>query len=185
MMTELQKKKQTHYFNLVDIDNNGFIEKDDWKKIGDNLAAMRNIEEGSDLYNGLQEGLGTIWTNLQEHADANSDGKVSLEEWLSFEDEKVINCDEDWYDSYVNNIVRGLFTVLDEDGNGVISQDEYINLMVSFHVSPSDARDAFKKLDSDGSGTIDEAELIQAVRQFHRSDEPGKPGNYLFGPFES
>jgi Ca2+-binding EF-hand superfamily protein len=182
MMTELQTKKQTHYFNLVDIDNNGFIEKEDWEKIGENLAAMRNIEQGSETYKGIQAGLGTIWTNLQEHADVDSDGKVSLEEWLLFEDEKVINCDEEWYDSYVNNIVRGLFAVLDEDQNGVISQVEYINLMVSFHVSPSDARDAFQKLDSDGSGTIDEAELIQAVRDFRRSDKPETPGNWLFGP---
>lgn len=183
MMTDLQTKKQTHYFNLVDIDGNGFIEKEDWEKIGDNLAAMRSIEKGSHTYNALQEGLGTIWSNLSEHADADDDGKISLGEWLSFEDEKVINCDDDWYDSYVNNIVRGLFAVLDEDENGVISQNEYINLMVSFHVSPSDAKEAFEKLDNDGNGTIDEAELIQAVREFHRSDDKGTPGNYLFGPY--
>lgn len=185
MMTELQTQKQTHYFNLVDVDKNGFIEKEDWVKIGDNLAAMRGIEKGTELYDAIQASLDTIWTNLSEHADADADGKVTLDEWLTFEDEKVINCDDDWYDSYVNNIVRGLFTVLDEDQNGVIGKDEYLNLMVSFQVQPSDAIEAFKKLDSDGNGTIDEAELINAVFEFHRSDDPESSGNWLFGPYDS
>lgn len=185
MLTTLQTIKQTHYFQLVDIDNNGYIDKSDWVQIGDNLAVMRNIEKGSEAYLGIQAAMDSIWTNLSSHADANSDGKVTLDEWLAFEDEKVINCDDEWYEEYVNTIVRGLFAVLDADQNGVIGLEEYVNLMVSFHVQPTDAELAFRKLDVNGNGTIDEEELVNAVFEFHRSDEQDTPGNYLFGPYNN
>jgi Ca2+-binding EF-hand superfamily protein len=183
MLTPMQELKQTRYFRLVDIDKNGYIEKSDWVKIGDNLAAIRGIAKGSDIHQAIQTQMDVIWNNLREYADKNNDFRISLEEWLTFEDEKVINCDEEWYDSYVNNIVRGLFAVLDANGDGVIGLDEYIHLMVSFRVQPSDAVEAFHKLDSDHNGEISKDELISAVREFHRGSDPDTPGNWLFGPY--
>ena len=100
MLTTLQTIKQTHYFQLVDIVNNGYIDKSDWVQIGDNLAVVRSIEKGTDAYLGIQAAMDSIWTNLSSHADANSDGKVTLDEWLAFEDEKVINCDDEWYEEF-------------------------------------------------------------------------------------
>jgi juvenile hormone diol kinase len=183
MLTPLQEIKQTRYFRLVDIDKNGYIEKNDWVKIGENLAAIRGIPKDSELSNAIMAQMDNIWNNLREYADKNNDFRVSLDEWLSFEDEKVINCDDEWYDSYVNNTVRGLFAILDANQDGVIGPDEYMHLMVSFRVQPSDAAEAFLRLDTNNDGVISMDELINAVREFHRSSEPDTPGNWLFGPY--
>lgn len=183
MLTALQKRKQTHYFNLVDVDKNGFIEASDWNAIGQNLAAMRGVEVDSPVYEGISTVIGTIWQNLSQYVDTNRDNRASLEEWLQFEDERVINCDEEWYDAYVNTIVRSVVALFDADGDGVISADEYRNIMVSFNIAPRHAIVAFRKLDINGDGHLSKDEMIQHVRDFHRSDNPDTPGNWLFGPY--
>jgi Ca2+-binding EF-hand superfamily protein len=183
MLTPLQELKQTHYFRVIDVDKNGFIEKSDWIKIGDNLAAIRGISKGSKEYITIQSNMDITWNNLREYADRNNDFRVSLDEWLNFEDEKVINCDDEWYDSYVNNTVRSLFDILDENKDGVISVEEYLQLMVSFRVQPSDGVEAFHKLDSNNDGLLSKEELLAAVYDFHRSNLPDANGNWLFGPY--
>ncbi len=183
MLTPLQELKQTHYFRVIDVDKNGFIEKSDWIKIGDNLAAIRGIEKTSKEYQTIQSNMEIVWSNLREYADRNNDYRVSLDEWLSFEDHKVINCDDAWYDSYVNNTVSSLFDILDENKDGVISVIEYLQLMVSFRVQPSDGVEAFNKLDSNNDGLISKEELLAAVYDFHRSNLPDATGNWLFGPY--
>jgi Ca2+-binding EF-hand superfamily protein len=183
MLTPLQELKQTRYFRLIDIDKNGFIEQKDWKQIADNLAAMRGIQKGTEIYDALHATLQAVWTELRLYADKNNDHRISLEEWLTFEDEKIINCDDVWYDKFVNGVVLGLFAVLDANLDGVIGLDEYVHLMVSFRVQPIDAVDAFNKLDTNQDGVITRDELLSAVREFHKSNDPDAPGNWLFGAY--
>lgn len=183
MLSPLQELKQTHYFRLVDSDNNGYIEKADWTTIGENLAAIRGLSQDSNEYQGIKNAMTHIWENIRKFADSNNDYRVSLDKWLSFQDEKVINADDDWYDQYVNTFFELLFDLIDENSDEKIDQKEYVGLLVCFRVEPRNALLAFNKIDQNKDGIISKDELIAAIRDFNRSNEADTAGNWLFGPY--
>ncbi len=185
MLTPLQQQKQIHFFNLIDVDNNGFMEPEDWVEIGKRLSQVRGIATGTENYKIIQETMELVWADLSQYVDGMHPNRASLNEWLEFSDAKIINCDDEWYDNYVNKVVRGVFAIMDEDLSGTIEESEYYQFMSCFGVTESNAKLAFDKMDLNGDATIDESELIQSVQEFLRSDDPNSPGNSLFGPLQS
>lgn len=184
MLTPLQHAKQLHYFRLVDVDKDGFLTASDWAEIGRNLASMRNLKRGTPAHDAVMATMGTIWANLSKYSSDPQKKVVSEADWLLFEDERVIHCDDEWYETYVNTIARGVFQLLDTEARGWIGRGEYIDLTVSFWVPPRGAVLAFEKLDTTGSGRIYLDQFLGHVLDFHRSDHPETPGNWLFGPWE-
>jgi len=183
MLPPLLRAKQTHYFTLVDIDNDGYLTASDWAEIARNLASLRGLKAHTPPYDALMAILGTIWANLSQYATDPTRARVSLDDWLRFEEERVIYCDDDWYDSYVNTIVRGLFAMFDEEARGWISRRDYVDLMMSFWVKPQDAFHAFDYLDIHGDGRLSPEMFINHVLQFHRNMDPNCPSNWFFGPW--
>ena len=183
MLTDFQREKQTHYFNLVDSDKDGFITASDWAEIGRNLASMRNLQRGTPGHDAVMATMGTIWANLSKYCTDEKGVFVSLADWLKFEDEKVINCDDDDYEDYVNTIARGVFALLDSDAKGWIGQGEYIDLAMSFWVPPRFAVKSFAILDEDGDGKIHLNEFLDLILSFHRDNDPEVAGNWFFGPW--
>jgi len=184
MLTDIQRVKQTHYFNLVDSDKDGFITASDWAEIGRNLASMRNLNRGTPGHDAVMATMGTIWANLSKYCSDENGTYVSLDDWLLFEDEKVINCDDDSYEDYVNTIARGVFALLDSESDGWIGQGQYIDLAMSFWVPPRFAVKSFSILDEDGDGRIHLEEFLDLIVNFHRNNDPDAAGNWFFGPFD-
>jgi len=182
MLTTFQKQKQTHYFNLVDGNKDGYMVPEDWLAIGRNLAAVVGLEQGTMPYEGLIATIGTVWDNLAPFLSDPNKLTATLDEWLQFEDEMAVNCDDAWYDHYVTKIVQGVFDLLDPSGNGVLEENEYIDIMVCFRVEPRNGSAGFRRIDTNEDGMISRREFEQAVREFHQSDEPDSPGNWFFGP---
>ncbi|MFT6868556.1 MAG: Ca2+-binding EF-hand superfamily protein [Cyclobacteriaceae bacterium] len=181
MLTALQKQKQIHFFNLIDVDHNGFMEPEDWVQIGKRLSKVRNIATGTEDYKRIQEAMEMVWTDLSQYVDGLHPNRANLEEWLKFTDAKVINCDDAWYNSYVNKMVKGVFALMDEDLSGTIEFTEYYQFMSCLGLSEAKARIAFDIMDLNNDATIDESELIKSVQEFLRSDDTKSPGNSLFG----
>ena len=50
MLTDLQAKKLTHYFNVLDYNNNGLIQESDFIAIAENLCVLWGFKEGTDDY---------------------------------------------------------------------------------------------------------------------------------------
>ena len=50
MLTPLQKKKLLHYFNVLDFDKSGTLEKADFLNIGENLSILWGFKEGTPEY---------------------------------------------------------------------------------------------------------------------------------------
>lgn len=185
MLPPLLRAKQIHYFSLVDVDNDGYVTASDWAEIGRNLAALQGLKAYTPPYDGIMAIMGTVWANLSQYSSDPARLTVSLDDWLRFEEERVIYCDDDWYDTYVNTIVRGVFALLDQEGNGWINRSAYVSLMMSFWVDPQAAFYAFDYLDINDTGTIDLETFVEHVLAFHRSLDPECPSNWFFGPWDA
>lgn len=180
MLTELQTKKWTRLFQIYDADGNGVVEKADFETIFQTLAQAKKLEVDTPKYDQLHDKFMEDWEHLQKDADTDNDGQVSLEEWLAHGDRRIN--DESMYQTVVD-LANQVFELLDLDGNGVITVDEYKTILVSWRVSEEFAEEIFPKLDLNSDGHISKEELVELVRQFHTSDDPDAPGNSFFGPY--
>lgn len=82
-------------------------------------------------------------------ADANGDGQLSKEEFLTAESRDEVRRQTR------QSRMADMFSTLDKDGNGTLTQDEALTM----------ATDRFKKLDTNGDGKITQEEM-QTKRRF-------------------
>jgi len=182
MLSELQTKKLTYYFHTFDVDKNGVLEKSDFDRIVNGVAEAYNITQDSETYQYISSTYGKRWEALAKEADTNADNKVSLDEWLSYQD-KLLN---DSKSDFLYLKIASMFTdIQDVDKDGAISLEEY-KVIYKVHGIGNDtlATEIFSKLDFDGDGKIMKNDCLNLVADFYLSGNPQSPGNLFFGPYE-
>ena len=182
MLTELQTKKLTYYFHTFDADKNGSLEKSDFDKVVNGVAKAYNITEDSETYKYISSTYGKRWEALAKEADTNADNKVTLDEWLTYQDNLLNNPESDFLWLKVASM---FFNIQDIDKDGSISVEEY-QVMYQIHEIGNDslAAEIFAKLDFDGDGKIMKNDYLNLVADFYLSDNPQAPGNLFFGSYE-
>lgn len=181
-MTELQRAKQVHFFNVLDYNGDGVLEREDFVAVADRLSDLRGYKEDASKREAVREEILRMWTNAQSLSGTEDEEQLTLEDWLAHEQE-VIESDV-LINSYIQGLARAIFDTLDEDNDGVISEEEYLNFFRSFRGDEGDGTAAFQKLDVDGKGYLTRKEFLDVVTEFHLSDDPEAPGNWLFGPYQ-
>ncbi len=181
-MTELQRAKQVHFFNVLDYNGDGVLERQDFIDVADRLSDLRDYKEGSSKREAVREEILRMWTNAQSLSGTEDEDQLTLEDWLAHEQE-VIDSDV-LINSYIQGLARAIFDTLDEDNDGVISEDEYLRFFQSFRGEDGDGTVAFQKLDVDEKGYLTRKEFLDVVTEFHLSDDPEAPGNWLFGSYQ-
>lgn len=181
MLTEIQEKKLTHYFDILDFDNNKLIEKEDFANIGENLCVLWGYKPGSAQYSEYIAKCENLWINFREFIGQAIDESASLEEWLEFADKGIVNGSDELYEKHVNQFVKDTFDVFDANDDGFISLDEYIDLFMAYRIEIRYSAKSFTKIDLNKDDLISKEELLSAVKEFYRSNDRDAPGNWLFG----
>jgi len=181
MLTDLQKQKMTHYFKVLDFDNNGVIEKDDFQAIGENLNILWGYKQGSTNYDEIMGKFGTSWDTFREKVDYVDINNATLSEWLQFADENLINGSDEFFQSYVTELTKDIFNHFDNNGDGFISLDEYIDLFMAYRIEIRYSAKSYNKLDLNSDDMLSREEMISAVEEFFKSDDKDAPGNWLYG----
>jgi juvenile hormone diol kinase len=180
MLTEFQSKKWTHLFHIYDIQNSSFVTKEDFEIKAKNVAKLFNIAVDSTDYSNIHAHVMADWNHLQQEADTNNDGKISLDEWLKHGYTRISG---DMYDT-VKKEAGVIFTLFDTNGDGVINKDEYATLLKVWGVTDNEVDFACSKIGLDNDNGLSKEQFIGLLEQFHKSDDPTSPGNYFFGSFE-
>ncbi|NJD18449.1 MAG: hypothetical protein FIA95_04100 [Gemmatimonadetes bacterium] len=180
MLTSLQQEKLTHYFRLYDVDDDGRLARADFERVAENVRALRLVGTKGPQHRALLEGFLKWWDALRLSADVDDDGTVDLREWLRYWD-SVLN-DDARYKVEIAEVTERLFKLFDTDEDGVLGADEFCNFYGIYGLKAAMARLVFLDLDVDGDGAVTRQELTDMAHEFYRSDDPGAPGNRLFGP---
>jgi Ca2+-binding EF-hand superfamily protein len=181
MLSPFQKEKLTHYFRILDYDNNGVIEKDDFTAIAENLCVLWGIQEGTPDYDKYMELFGASWTDFRKAVRKEDTQVATLDEWLEFADEYLVNGSEAFFDRYVKQTTREIFDCFDVNHDRYIALDEYIDLFMAYHIPVRYSARSYTKLDLNKDDLLSLEELLSAVDEFFRSDDQDAPGNWLFG----
>lgn len=178
MLTDVQKKKLTHQFHVMDGDDDGLLEWADYQRILDNIAATRGYGPGSPEYECLLAQYRYGWEQAQPFV---ADGAMTVEKWLEYND--ALFGTPGIYDSLVRPVAGMIFDTFDADGDERVTVDEWREFFRCYSVDPREADECFDKYDLNGDGYVSRSELVDLVGQFFLSSDPSAPGNYLFGTY--
>lgn len=181
MLSPLQIKKQTHFFNILDFDNNGYIEAEDFEAIGENICIVRDFDMDTPEYETIMSMCKGIWKNLVPFIDGD-EGR--LEQWLQFMSVLLDPQNEEKYEKYIIRFTSTIFKMFDINGDNYISQLEFIDLFIGMRIEVRFAPKAFMNLDENNDGKLSHDEVLTSVNEFMRSDDPKATGNWLLGGWE-
>lgn len=181
MLSDLQQQKLTHYFNILDFDKNGILEKEDFTAVGENLAILWGFRYGTSEYNACISRIEQNWNDFRSFTKWEDPDKATLQEWLDFGDKALIHGEEEFYQRYVIKVAEEIFDFFDTDKDGHIALNEYIDLFMAFRIEIRYSAKSYTRLDLNSDDQLSREEMVSAVDQFFRSDDEDAPGNWLFG----
>ncbi|CRY56488.1 MULTISPECIES: EF-hand domain-containing protein [Yersinia] len=187
MLTQFQIKKLTKIFNCYDFDNSGFLEKYDFTRRSERRYEIAGWDPNSAQAKELESLNMQHWEAFSHYADSNSDGKITLKEWLAVFDSQISGKPVafDSFPLHLQHFFEAILKSLDADGSGDYSYFEYAQLLKNFGTyDDATVKSLFDKMDINGDGEFSLDEMKHAFAEFYMSDDLNAPGNLVFGPLE-
>ncbi|KAK5723120.1 hypothetical protein LTR17_013990 [Elasticomyces elasticus] len=179
--TDLQDKKFNYVFTWFDQNGDGFVTQDDIEKMSKLFTALADDSDEKNK-SAMHKGFMNWWHLLLDARADKASEQIGKEEFNCIMHAVVIAPKN--FEIAVGNIVDGLLGALDRDGNGSLSQEEYVGMYNKLGIPPTTSGEAFKRLDRNGSGEISREEFNQALFEYYLSADPNAPGNWLLGPMD-
>jgi len=174
---------------LYDIDNNGVLDKNDFK-----CLAVRNTileakgEFPSDRFSANCKVMDDLWNEIAQLADFDKNGEVDVDE---FKAAVQVNCVSKSYAQFppmFKAFIANHFKSVDIDGDGTIGLNEYRQDVITrgAYTDIAEIDNAYNKLVNDAdkaAGGINLKRYEELYAQFIGAKEEG-PFMYLFGPLK-
>lgn len=186
MLGHLQRQKSHHYFDLIDRDEDGFINGEDFEIQAQRLADERNLSDED--HDALRDQMLGWWKQLCATADVNDDEQISRNEWDGFW-EAIHSAVDEGEEGEKAQMLESLeqaakvtFDTIDTTGSGEITKEEYEQWLTAWGADGAD--EAFQELDRENEGHLSEDDLIEATKEFYLSNDADAPGNLLYGTLQ-
>lgn len=180
MLSDLQTKKLTRYFQVYDVDDDGRIAVIDFERIVENVQLLHGYPSGAAEIAALRDSYMGLWNRIRG-ADGDGDGSVDVDEWLAYWQVTLEN--DARFEAEVEEITNRIFTVFDLDEDDEIGAAEFADFYGVFGLNVNLARTVFESLDANQDGVLTRTEMLQIGREFFRGDDVEAAGNVLFGPY--
>lgn len=168
-------------FDMLDADRDGHIREADLVALAAKLGTAFDIHEPGAIAR-LEGSFATLWKTDLKQMDADQNGAIDRVEWRSGVRQAVAS-DRAGFLGRMDTMLQSWLELCDTDGDGLISRAEFITMYGrTLDLSPEQLAAAFTTLDTDGDGSLSKDEIRSAVEQYYTSEDPGAPGNSLFGP---
>jgi Ca2+-binding EF-hand superfamily protein len=187
-LSDFQRRKLLHKFNLLDVDQNGLIEYQDFQHVIDVLADQREWGIGDHNFERLTASNRDLWMAVQSFCQVGEDGSVTPEQWLQFHAQAFEQASQfeqqiPGFETILDAFTAFVRELLDSDGDGLVHLEDYLAVARSHNIDDEQAKQTFSAIDKNGDGALALDEVSALVRQFYLSDDENAPGNELFGKF--
>jgi hypothetical protein len=179
MLSPLQERKITRLFDVLDVDQDGFLSPADRDQVALHMTKQRGWAEGGPEHRALRESFEPRVQALEPYRDAG--GKVDLAAYLRYH--TAMFAAPDTSRQTVQRLADLVFAVLDVDADGMVSEKEMQKFYRAYSIDPALARRAFREIDRDSDGKVSRAEILDAVSEFYLSSDPQSAGNWLLGMY--
>ncbi|KPJ08056.1 Calexcitin-2 [Papilio machaon] len=177
MVSDFRRKKLLHMYKFLDKDGSGTIDKKDFQLAAESMTKQRGWKEGDALYKESLDMTDLVWNALQKAGDANNDGEVSADEWVTMWDTiSKSAADREWLSQYC----KFIFKMQDFNNDGFIDSDDYVAARSIAGTSKEDAVAAFQKL-AQGKSKISLTDFQKLWDEYFLSEDPNAPGNFIAG----
>ena len=169
----LLRKRKT-WFAAQDVDNDGCLTTKDIEEI-----AKRFVEYGKlDEEKGKE--IKKAYTEIMRHFGLkDASDKMTLEQYLA----NAKKFRENPSSEEIRKSVMGKnFDVVDTDGSGVISREEFRVYFKCMGFDESNAKTAFDGVDTDHDGSISRDEFLAAATEFFQGVDQKSGATLFFGP---
>jgi Ca2+-binding EF-hand superfamily protein len=177
MASEFQRRKIAGVFDAMDVDQDGFLEEEDFEALTERWVGIRDWEPGSADYDRMRSIMMGWWAVLLGMSDQDRDDKVSLDEVMLVVDQLGS------MDAEVMATADSMFDAIDENGDGRIGIEEHKQVVEAWKGSDAGVDEVFPQLDRDGDGYLSRAEFRELWADFWRGDDSASPGQWVFGPY--
>jgi Ca2+-binding EF-hand superfamily protein len=178
MLTDLQKRKFAVEFLLFDHDKDGVVDRQDLQMMADNLAGQYGHADGSQEHERTRAVFDRIWEAFWAQGDADGDGRVGLSERLaSMEEFTAISAEQ--ARGFSEPVIGGLFDLLDADGDGAITADEYRRFLRANGIAGDLVEDAVSRVVSDGR--LARQEYVDVMLDYYLTTDADAAANWAWG----
>ena len=183
MAIDIRKQKLTYLFQILDSDNNGILEPDDFVLVAERISDMLKIGKEDPQRLQLKFKATRIYMDMLQDMGKT---KVELgdEEWCAFfssDDESDASAAK----RYIFRTASYIFMLFDQDGDKQISKKEYQDMFTVYQIDLAHSEYAFNQLDSNHDDQISMAEMVNAFEDFFLSKDTQSAGNWIFGDWKS
>lgn len=179
MISELKRAKFTHYFEVMDMDDDGQVTKQDFLSSADKVIEVLQLDRASIPAQMLTASYAQTWDALVSDLDAKD--AMTVDGWI--EHFYQLGMDEKQLEAYVTGRAYAILQLFDTDHDQHISKEEWSLFFRTIGHSERHYEMGFQKLDRDHDSQLTKDDIKTAAREFFRSDDPEAPGNWLFGDY--
>jgi Ca2+-binding EF-hand superfamily protein len=146
-------------FDALDTDSNGYLESDDFDRLGHRIIQALEAPESSPKAQALQAGCRRYWQGLVGALDLNDDGKLSWEEYARFHQ-------PDEFEGNVRPYADALVAICDRDDDGFVQHDEFVRGMRAVGFPAENIEALFQAFDPQGTGQVPAREWRTAITEY-------------------
>lgn len=180
MLSEIQKRKIHHLFNVLDIDKDGVLQPQDFVNVGNRIIAQPSTQINERHGRLILLKSHRLFVQLLTDTE-NPELQLTLWDWIDFFKNEISMEEQGILNFYIQRTSRHIFDLFDKDHDHFISKPEYFNMLTIYEISHENADAGFKELDTNMDGFISTQEMVAGLSNFFKSDKLDAPGNLIFG----
>ncbi|RRR99530.1 EF-hand domain-containing protein [Glycomyces terrestris] len=178
---KVRRDKFDRWFDTLDVDGNDYITEENLREAADRVLGARGVPVESPMGLELREATLRLWTDFIAPAAEDDDARVSRRELRSALARNML-ADRIAAAAKLAYVADAYFAITDEDGDGLISSGEFVQLMRNWNgVDYVESHRLFEFLDADHDNRISPDEWRRAIFGFFLGSERNHPVNDLMG----
>lgn len=159
-------------FDLLDADNNGYLESDDFELMAKHVVQVAPAADDA-ARSAMLAAFRKYWTTLVSELDSDHDGRISFDEYTAC----VLAPER--FDEAISDFAESLAALGDPDGDGLIERPLFVALMMAIGFELANIHALFDAFEPTESDHITVATWVTGIKDYYGPDKAGIPGDYL------